>query len=370
MRVESLSLRSFRNYEEEQIAFHPGINLILGMNAQGKTNLLEAVTYLSAGHAFRTRKEKDLISFGADFADLSATVFTHERLMELRAVLFASRRPRQLFLNGVKQKTFGENMAGQLMSVLFCPEDLSILKEGGAGRRRLMDTALCQLRPRYEEILTEYNRLLEHKSRILKDWHEDRSLLQLLPDFNERMCRLGAEMISVRAAYLDALAALARDYHREFSGDSEQLEIQYRSVSNIPDVRDDKIKLYASLKEHMHSHERAELESGQCLSGPHKDDFETYLNGAEIKSYGSQGQTRTAAISLKLAQREIFRKDSGEEPVLLLDDVLSELDCRRQDFILNHLRTGQVIITCCETDRFTDVGKMFTVEKGTVKEVG
>ena len=121
MRVDRLSLRSFRNYEEGEIAFAPGINLILGMNAQGKTNLLEAITYLSAGHAFRTRKEKDLISFGADFADLTTSVFTHERQMELRAVLFAARRPRQLFLNGVKQRTFGENMAGQLMSVLFCP---------------------------------------------------------------------------------------------------------------------------------------------------------------------------------------------------------------------------------------------------------
>ena len=368
MRINALSLRGFRNYAEGTAEFAPGINLILGMNAQGKTNLLEAVTYLSTGHSFRTRKEMELISFGADFAELTASVFTHEREMELRAVLFASRRPRQLFLNGVKQKTFSQNMAGQLLSVLFCPEDLLILKEGAAGRRRLADSALCQLRPRYEEHLTEYGRLLEHKSRILKDWHEDRSLLQLLPDFNERLCRLGAELVCARSAYLEVLGKFAAQYHKEFSGDAETLELQYRTVSDISDPSDDKLKVYASLRQHMERHQRAELESGQCLSGPHKDDFEVFLNGAGIKSYGSQGQTRTAAISLKLAQREIFRRDSGEEPVLLLDDVLSELDNTRQDFILNHLSSGQVFITCCETDRLTDVGKMFVVENGTVKE--
>ncbi len=368
MQINSLSLRGFRNYEECEARFSPGVNLILGMNAQGKTNLLEAVTYLSTGRSYRTRKEMELICFGQEFAELRADVFSYDREKELRAILFASRRPRQLFLSGVKQKTFGEKMAGQLMSVLFCPEDLLILRAGASARRRLVDAALCQLRPGYEERLAEYIRLLDHKSRILKDWHEDRSLLELLPDFNERMCRLGAELIAVRAVYLQYLGRFAAKYHREFSGDREQLELQYHTVSSITDPFAERAELYHELKSHMASHYRAELESGQCLSGPHKDDFEVFLNGIAIKSFGSQGQTRTAAISLKLAEREIFRRDTDQEPVLLLDDVLSELDAGRQDFILNHLKSGQVIITCCEMDRFTDIGKMFLVENGAITE--
>ena len=181
MRLCELKLRNFRNYEDVRLEFDPGVNLILGENAQGKTNLLEAVFYLSAGHGFRTRKEAELIRFGADFADLEASVACADRERSLRAVLFAGRRPRQLFLNGVRQKSFAE-LRGVLHTVLFCPEDLLILKSGSANRRRLLDVALCQLRPGYERALEEYNRLLEQKSRILKDWRDQPGLVDLLPE--------------------------------------------------------------------------------------------------------------------------------------------------------------------------------------------
>ena len=366
MRIDSLLLRGFRNYEEAEISFDPGVNLILGDNAQGKTNLLEGIFYLSCGRSFRTRKEAEIIGFGQDFAELEGKIFSYGREKTLRAVLFAGRRPRQLFLSGVKQKGFGA-MAGEMNTVLFCPEDLMILKAGASSRRRLMDDALCQLRPKYEQYLTEYGRVLEHKSRILKDWHEDRSLLELLPDFNLRLCRLGTEIIHARAGYLEYLGRFAADFHREFSGKKEDLQCIYKTVSSVLDPKGDKKEIFESFSQHMHNHWRAELESGQCLSGPHKDDFEVLLGGVSLKSFGSQGQTRTAAISLKLSQREIFRQDTGEEPVLLLDDVLSELDAGRQDFVLNHLKSGQVFITCCEKDRLTDIGKEIFIEKGSVK---
>jgi len=367
MKIDRLYLCNFRNYQEAQVDFAPGVNLIIGDNAQGKTNLLEAVSYLSTGKSFRTRKELELIRFGAEYCELLGEIDSFDREQQLRAVLFASRKKRQLYLSGVKQKTFSEKMAGQLMSVLFCPEDLMVLREGASGRRKLMDAALCQLRPYYDTCLTEYTRLLEHKSRILKDWHEDGSLLDLLPDFNERMCRLGAEIIHARAGYLRFLAEAAEKYHGEFSGHKEDLRLQYRTVSNIPDPSCSKMELYGYLKEHMTRHYRAEVESGQCLSGPHKDDFEVYLNDTMLKNFGSQGQTRTAAISLKLAERDIFLKDTGQEPVLLLDDVLSELDEGRQDFILNHISQGQVLITCCEHDRVTNMGKSIEIVQGTIR---
>lgn len=241
-----------------------------------------------------------------------------------------------------------------------------ILKAGASGRRRLLDAALCQLRPGYEQALTEYGKILDHKSRILKDWHEDRSLLELLPDFNLRLCRFGAEIIHARANYLEYLGKFSSDFHRDFSGKKEELCSEYKTVSTVTDPKGEKGKILEELAGHMQSHYRAEVESGQCLSGPHKDDFDVLLNGVSLKSFGSQGQTRTAAISLKLAEREIFRQDTGQEPVLLLDDVLSELDASRQDFVLNQLKSGQVLITCCEKDRLTDIGKEIYIEAGRV----
>ena len=363
MRLSELRLYDFRNYESLALPLHPGVNLIVGDNAQGKTNLLESIGYLSTGRSFRTAKQQELIRFGAAFADLSCTLFSGEREQSLRAVLFASHRPRQLYIGGVKQKT-AAGLSGVLTTVLFCPDDLSVLKGGAAGRRRLIDTALCQLRPAYASALTEYGRLYDNKSRILKDYREQPSLLEPLPEFNYRMAQVGAILIFHRARYLRKLAEAAADFHREFSGGLETLTLDYQTVSTVNDPFSDKNTIVENLLEHQQSHYRAELESGQCLSGPHKDDFDASLDGISIKAFGSQGQTRTAAISLKLAERELMRQDSGEEPVLLLDDVLSELDAQRQDFVLNQIRSGQVFITCCETQRLTDIGQTVHIRGG------
>lgn len=369
MRLDSLRLTGFRNYESLDLDFVPGVNLIVGDNAQGKTNLLEAITYLSMGRSFRTRKEQELIGMGAEFADLEATVFSHDRPQTIRAVLFPGRKHRQLYLGGVKQKSVAE-LSGILTTVLFCPEDLMTLKAGPAARRRLMDNALCQLRPGYDRALSEYGRLQEHKSRILKDRFENPALLDALPEFNLRMAQVGAILISYRARYMERLSELTAQFHREFSGGKEELTVRYQTVSNIPDPLAPQQEILQRLLEHQHSHQRAELESCQCLSGPHRDDFDVQLGGVSLKGYGSQGQIRTAAISLKLAEREIFKRDTGEEPVLLLDDVLSELDPARQDFVLNRILSGQVFITCCERSRVTEIGRVITIDHGAVVEEG
>ena len=182
------------------------------------------------------------------------------------------------------------------------------------------------------------------------------------------MAQVGAILISYRARYLRELSAQAGQFHAEFSGGKETLRLRYQTVSTVTDPFAEKKTIFQQLLDHQQSHYRAELESGQCLSGPHKDDFEAELDGLSVKAFGSQGQTRTAAISLKLAERELFRRDTGEEPVLLLDDVLSELDARRQDFVLNQICSGQVLITCCEPDRLSDIGKRILIENGQVRE--
>ena len=365
MNLTEIELRNFRNYEYAKLEFDPGVNLIVGDNAQGKTNLLEAIGYLGSGKSFRALKTSEMVRFQADFADIEGTVQAQERLQTLRWVLFNGSRPRQIWRNGVKKKTAGE-LAGVLPTVLFCPEDLMVLKTGAAQRRRLGDHALCQLRPNYDAALTEYNRILDQKSRILKDHFENPAVLEILPEYNTRLCQVGALLISYRARFYDSLGKSAARFHGQFSGGAEAFSLSYKTVSTVKDPFASINVLTQDLLDHLDRHHRAELETGQCLTGPHKDDFSVSLSGIDLKAYGSQGQTRTAAISLKLAQRELMGREMGEEPVLLLDDVLSELDPGRQDFVLNQIVSGQVFITCCEPGRFTKLGKTIEIRKGSV----
>lgn len=366
MTLNNLSLRDFRNYKKVDLEFDAGVNLIVGDNAQGKTNLIEAIGYLGSGKSFRTQRGVEMVRFGADFGDMEGRVYSQERDQTLRWVLFSGARPRQLYRNGVRKKTAGD-ISGVLQTVLFCPEDLLVLTSGAASRRRLGDNALCQLRPNYEAALSEYTRILEQKSRILKDRIENPGILDILPEYNIRLCQVGALLISYRARFYEGLGKAAAEYHEAFSGGAEKFALQYRTVSTVTDAFAPIQTLTEQLMEHLARHERAELETAQCLTGPHKDDFDVTLSGLSLKSYGSQGQVRTAAISLKLAQRELMAREAGEQPVLLLDDVLSELDPRRQDFVLNQIKQGQVFITCCEPERFTKLGKTMEIKKGAVK---
>ena len=365
MHLKTIELRDFRNYVNLKLNFDPSVNLIVGDNAQGKTNLLEAIGFLGSGRSFRAQRTAEMVRFGADFADISGEVFSQEREQSLRWVLFNGARPRQIWRNGAKKKTTAD-ISGVMSTVLFCPEDLIVLKTGASARRRLGDHALCQLRPNYDAALTEYNRILDQKSRILKDHFENPSLMEILPEYNTRLCQIGALLISYRARFFDSLGKAAAQYHESFSGGKEEFSLSYKTVSTVSDPFAPVNVLTEDLLSHLESHYRAELESGQCLTGPHKDDFSVSLSEIDLKAYGSQGQTRTAAISLKLAQRELMKRESGEEPVLLLDDVLSELDPGRQDFVLNQIVSGQVFITCCEPGRFTKLGKTIEIEKGNV----
>ena len=234
MRLNKISLRSFRNYQDLQLEFAPGVNLIVGDNAQGKTNLLEAIAYLGSGKSFRAQKTGEMLRFDQDFAEISGEVFSQDREQSLRWVLFSGSRPRQIWRNGAKKKSAGD-LAGVLPTVLFCPEDLMVLKSGASARRRLGDSALCQLRPNYDAALTEYNRILEIKSRILKDHHENPGVLEILPEYNTRLCQVGALIISYRARYFKALGEKAKGYHEHFSGGSEDFHLEYKTVSTVTD---------------------------------------------------------------------------------------------------------------------------------------
>ena len=222
-----------------------------------------------------------------------------------------------------------------------------IVRAGAAARRRFLDTALCQLRPNYARYLEEYNRLHEHKTRILRDSEEKPSLLSMWEDFSLRMARIGAQIIRYRAYYCRRLLAAAAAVYSDIAP-HEALSGVYRTVSSVSDPFASAQQLERELIDHVFRHKNAEIAAKSCLSGPHKDDLELLLDGRSASAFASQGQVRTCTLSLKLAERELFFEEDGEYPVLLLDDVLSELDRRRQDFVLNRISAGQVMITCCE----------------------
>ncbi len=411
MQIDRLELEGFRNYVSQCVAFDPRCNVIVGENAQGKTNLLEALVYLSCGRSPRARTDREMIGFQAASARLRAAVFARERAFQVQIDLFRDRRrkmsvnqvpaktaaelstvyqtvffrPEDLFLiregaaarrrfmdrrrkmsvNQVPAKTAAE-LSTVYQTVFFRPEDLFLIREGAAARRRFMDTALCQLRPRYATALAAYHRIYEHKTRILRDAEERPDLLTALPEFNEQMVRFGAVVIHYRHQFALRLEEYAALHHRECSGGRETLTIRYQTVSGVSDPGAALEVLTEQLRCHMESHQAAERASRSCLSGPHKDDLLVSIDGRDAKSFASQGQTRTAALAMKLAEREIYKNATGEYPVLLLDDVLSELDPRRQEFVLNRIAGGQVFITCCEEDRLPQLlgGRVFRVVQG------
>lgn len=346
MKLRRIALDGFRNYTDFTADFSPGVNVIWGENAQGKTNLLEAIGFLSGARSHRARGDKELLSFHRDQGTITAEVTSRGRDFLLEVQLFRGAR-RRLFVNHVKCKTAAE-LGGIVQTVLFCPEDLALIKAGAAERRSFLDHAICQLRPRYAEALAQYSKLLDHKTRILRDWEKHPSLLDVLEDFNEAMARAGALVIHYRAHFVRKLAEKAAQIQTEFSGGRETLALHYATVSTVRAPLGPTVELYEDLRRHQDSHAKAERDARSCLSGPHKDDLMAQINGQPARQYASQGQTRTAALSLKLAERELFRDDTGQWPILLLDDVLSELDARRQDFVLRRITGGQVILTGCE----------------------
>ena len=366
MIVRKIALNGFRNYDFETAEFSPGTNVICGPNAQGKTNLLEAVYMLSTGRSFRTRFDRELIGFGCDGADLLAEVSSHDREQTVN-LRMQNGRPKRILVNAVKKNA--SELSQVVNTVLFCPDDLNLIKEGAAVRRRLMDNAISQIRPRYAELLSDFNKLYENKTRILKDWREKPSLLDTLDDFSDGMARVSAQLIRYRAAYAKRLDEAAAPIHRDFSDGNEELEIVYKTVSSVTDPFAPAKEIYYEICEHQERHRQAELDSAQCLTGAHKDDLEIAINGRPARAFASQGQTRTAALSVKLAEREILLKETGEYPVLLLDDVLSELDQKRQEFVLHRIGGGQTPITCCEDEGISSRtgGRVLFVQNGRIR---
>ena len=367
MEVESLRLTRFRNYSDTETAFDPSCNILVGPNAQGKTNLLEAIVCLSGMRPPRARADRDLIQFDAQNAAISAQIRARERVYNVEICLSRGGR-RKMSVNGVPAKTAAV-LRELFHAVLFRPEDLSLIRDGPAARRRFLDAALCQIRPRYAAALAAYQRALSQKARILRDAENYPGLLRALPDFSAQLVQHGAVLVRYRARYVQRLHEYAARHHAACSGGGENLSVSYRTVSTVSDPAAPEEILREQLQAHMDAHTRAETAARQCLSGPHKDDLGVEIDGRDARTWASQGQTRTAALALKLAERELLRNAAGEYPVLLLDDVLSELDPVRQAYVLREIDGGQRFLTCCEQDRLDDMppGQIFRVCGGTLE---
>ena len=365
MTLDRVHMKNFRNYTDEMIMFDPGINVITGQNAQGKTALLEGIYLLSCGHSFRTRFDKEIISFDCGNAKVSGDVSAQGRKLELEIALSATSR-KQISCNGVKRNA--NELSELFRVVLFCPDDLNTIKDGASARRRFLDMAISQLRPAYAQLISEYSRLYEQKKRILGDWREKPSLLSALDEYSASMCMCSAKIIRYRAAFSKRLAEVSQPIHSEFSGSGEELLLSYVTISTVTDPLAPIDKIFREISEHQEKHKDAEIASGKILTGTHKDELDIKINGVSARTHASQGQMRTSALSLKMAEREISYQDTGETPVLLLDDVLSELDPKRQEFVLNRIGGGQTLITCCEDEQIKKRtgGKVIMVSGGRI----
>lgn len=345
MILRSVSLRDFRSYETAVFTFSPEVNILCGENGRGKTNLLEAVWLLTGVRSWRAAKKAELVRWDAGRASLRAVVETRDRSCELALDIPAAGRS-QVLVNGVKKQRQLE-LSEHFRCVLFSPEDLYLIKGPASGRRDFLDGAVSQIRPRYGDLLARYQRLLESKSRLLKQ-EDPRPSAELIAAYDDQLAPIGALLLGYRAKFCRGLSEECGAMHGAISGGKESLTLCYRTVSTVQDPFAEPSRVEGWLRDHLESHRTAELQAGACLSGLHRDDVELLINGRPAKAFASQGQTRSAALALKFGQRELFFRDTGEYPVLLLDDVLSELDAPRQAFVASHAMGGQTIITCCE----------------------
>ncbi len=365
----SIELKNYRNIEEARVSFDEGVNVLIGDNAQGKTNLLEGIYTFAMGKSFRGVKEADVIRFGENEALLSLSFENSLRsdAQNLKMHLKKGVR-RRIELNGLKIDKIGE-MIGHFRAVLFCPEHLSLIKEGPSMRRNYLDVAISQFRPVYLRSLQRYSAILEQRNKLLKNAEEDRKTLDgTIELWSEQLAKEAALIASFRAKYVSLVGEAVEKYFSEMTGMRERVEMQYlgSSKQSVEEYSDTALteKRYFEL---LTTNIDREIGAGSTLWGTHKDDIEILINGKSARVFGSQGQQRSLALAMKLAEGDICYEETGDRPVLLLDDVLSELDGTRRSFLLSKVKDRQVIITSCE---HIDYGcaKIINVENGKYTE--
>lgn len=358
MHITKLALRDFRNFEALTLEdLNPGINVFAGRNAMGKTNLLEAVNYLSCARSFRGAPDAKLIRDGQAFAGIFAQYAADSHRGKIEIGILGEGK-RSVRLNGLPVRKISELM-GALNSIVFAPEDLRIIKEAPSLRRRMMDMELCKISPGYYRSLQSYSLALKSKNKLLKNPRADAGVLSA---YSEQMAAYGEQMIEERAAFVEQLNACTARFYHNLQGVSEGIEIRYKCSAEVENARE-------SLLAKMQANAAREREMGVCLTGPHREDLEILINGRDSKIYASQGQQRTAMLAIRLASLEVAQAQTGEAPILLLDDVFSELDRRRRESLMEVVSGNQVFITCTDMEGMKEFAgaSYFSVEEATVR---
>ena len=368
MYLNSAIFENYRNIEAFSFSFDRDINILYGKNAQGKTNVIEGIYLFGNGKSFRHTKEKDLIRYHCSHARISLSYTDSVRENQMQFRIFSD-APKEISKNGIKVGRMS-NFIGNFKTVLFCPEHLSIVKNEPAERRGFLDGAISQFHRPYLAALMEYKKLLEQRNALLKNYEKNRDGFALMAEvLSEKLAADAAFITEIRAKYLQRLFGLVNGYLSEMTGGRETIGFRYLSALVYGDIeslfdRKENTRQYQNL---FSKDIQKEIIIGTTLSGSHKDDFEIHLNGMNAKYFASQGQQRSIALAMKLAEGEISRQESGEYPVFLLDDVLSELDRERKHYVLSELHDRQVIITTCDENDFKDIShaRKIYVENGT-----
>lgn len=361
MRITELELKDFRNYEDCRFAPCEGVTVLLGDNGQGKTNVLEAVYLTCTGRSHRTRQERELIRWGADFSDVKVAAQRRDGSHEVEILLPALGK-RRLKVAGQEMSRSGE-LLGHVTGVLFSPEDLRTVKDGPAERRRFVDMALAQLRPAYYYAMQRYNRALKQRGELLRGAAFNPSLLATLDSWDEQLATSAVELMRHRREYVAKLSERAGQTHGDIAAGREALQIQYRPSIDGERVQDCLEALFAARE--------TDVRRMTTSVGPHRDDVAVLVDGRDVRVYGSQGQQRTAALSMRLAELNVMREEMGEWPVLMLDDVMSELDPSRRRRLLEHLKGIQALVTCTDPDDLAgaEAGAVYRVERASLKKL-
>ena len=354
MQINNITVKNFRNIENINIVPDKEINIICGENAQGKTNILEAIWLFTGAKSFRNNKDTVFVNFNKEKANLKIS-FTNKGC-ENTAVIEIKDNIRTVYLNDKKLSSVTK-LAGIFNAVVFSPTDLSLIKDSPNVRRRFLDVSIGQIYPSYIEILNSYVRAVVQRNKIIKDYKYDKTLSVMLDIFEKEIAENGIKIINYRKKYLSILEKYVPKIYFGISSGNEKIKIKYL------------INCEENLEENLKNSREKDMLSGTTSVGPHRDDIDFLINNISARNFGSQGQQRSVALSLKLAGAEVNKEITGEYPICLLDDVMSELDPKRQNYILNHIKNWQVFLTCCDpanTNRLLK-GKIFNIKKGEIE---
>lgn len=366
MKILNLDINNFRNIKKINIDLNSNLNIFYGDNGQGKTNILECIWSFTGTKSFRNNKDKDLIKFCEDFYNISCD-YNSDRKNTLNIKYFNNKKT--ILFNKINKKTFSE-FNSNFYAVVFSPLDLGIIKDGPEIRRKFLDYSILQIKPSYYSVLKDYKNILNEKNNLLKNYLHNDYCLDLLKIYNEQLSKIGTFITCTRKNFLKEINVFSKNYYNEISNNKESFDIKYDSdIFNDSDIiyNDFYINKYNEI---LNLSIQDDIKYKLSTKGIHKDDFKIFIKGSDAKKYASQGQQRSAVLVLKLSQCDMFKKISGFNPIVLLDDIMSELDSFRIEFVLNHILDKQVFITTCEKSIFSNLNcdySLFNVDNGNVK---